>query len=336
MNVTVIVLSFNGAADLPLCLESLLPLPENCQVIVVDNGSVDNSVAIARGLTSDVVVIENEVNYGFSGGMNIGLQLALGMTIREDVKIQRSDIVVLLNQDTQCLPGWHPAIIAPFADPTVGGVGCKILATDKKTILHVGGCIEEMRGTSRHFGHGETDRGQYDHMLIPVQFATGAALALRGSVLQQIGLFDERYNPAYVEDVDLCYRIWRAGYKIMVNTAAQVIHHEHTSTQEFIQRSYWFNRHRLLFMLKTRPLSFLLHDFAEAERAYFRISAGYEDNRALQRAYIDAIVRLSDWCVARAALLGEPVSQADYHQLKHLLVTLRNDCVRYDAEALAA
>lgn len=80
----------------------------------------------------------------------------------------------------------------------------------------------------------------------------------------------------------------------------------------------------------------MLHDFAEAERAYFRISAGYEDNRALQRAYIDAIVRLSDWCVARAALLGEPVSQADYHQLKHLLVTLRNDCVRYDAEALAA
>lgn len=336
MNVTVILLSFNGAKDLLPCLESLMPLPENYQLLVVDNGSVDNSVEIARGLNSNVVVIENGVNCGFSGGMNIGLRLALGMRTREDVHMQRADIVVLLNQDTQCLPGWHTAITAPFVDPTVGAVGCKIIATDTKTILHVGGCVEEMRGTSRHFGHGEADHGQYDHMLIPVQFATGAALALRSSVLQQIGLFDERYNPAYVEDVDLCYRIWRAGYKVMVNTDAQVIHHEHTSTPEFIQRSHWFNRHRLLFMLKTRPLSFLQHDFAEAEREYFRISAGYEDNRALQRAYIDAILHLSDWCLARAEFLGEPVSQADYHQLKHLLVTLRNDCVRYDAEALAA
>ena len=91
MNVTVILLSFNGAIDLSPCLESLMPLPENCQLLVVDNGSVDNSVEIARGLTGNVVVIENGVNYGFSGGMNIGLQLAMGMTTQEDVNIQRAD-----------------------------------------------------------------------------------------------------------------------------------------------------------------------------------------------------------------------------------------------------
>jgi GT2 family glycosyltransferase len=339
MNVTIILLAFNGAMDLPQCLSALTPLPEQYQLLVIDNGSDDNSADIARSMKGNVVVIENDRNYGFSGGMNIGMRLVMGTSTAKDIedgKIQSADVIILLNQDTQCLPGWHAAITAPFADPTIGAVGCKIIATDKKTILHVGGCIEEIRGTSKHFGQGEEDNSQYDHMLIPVQFATGAALALRTSVLKQVGLFDERYHPAYVEEVDLCYRIWRAGYKVIVNTAAQVLHHEHTSTREFVQRSHWFNRHRLLFMIKTRPLSFLLNEFAEAERAYFRISAGHEDNRALQRAYMDAIIHLSDWCAAREEFMQVSMSQSECDQLRQLLITLRDDCVRSDAKVLAS
>ncbi len=168
-----------------------------------------------------------------------------------------------------------------------------------------------------------------------VPYATGAALALRTSVLQQVGLFDERYNPGYMEEVDLCARIWQAGYRVVVNPVARLIHLEGSSTSDPLARSHWYNRGRLLFLIKTRPLPQLLDAFAAAERAYVQPRGGQEDLRALKRAYLDAILRLPDWCVARETARGERVEQHEYEQLLGLLVSLRDHCVRADADGLA-
>ncbi|GIV98008.1 MAG: hypothetical protein KatS3mg057_2665 [Herpetosiphonaceae bacterium] len=167
-----------------------------------------------------------------------------------------------------------------------------------------------------------------------MDYVTGAALVIRADVLNQIGLFDELYNPAYMEEVDLCLRVRRAGYRIVVNPDACLIHYEGTATTEHVQRLHWFNRGRLLFLIKTRPLSQLLTEFATAERAYFKTTRDFTNMRAIKRAYLDAILRLDAWCAAREVYQGQPVLQDDREQLMDLLVSLRNDCIRADCEKI--
>jgi GT2 family glycosyltransferase len=329
VNVTVVVLAYNGAKYLPECLGSLSDLPPNFQVLVVDNGSADESAAIARA--AGVALVENGTNLGFSGGMNRGMRLAMGLEALPGLALRPADIVVLLNQDTRCLPGWSEAIIAPFCDARVGAVGCMILADDGQTILHVGGRLEEPQGFTAHIGQGERDDGQY-HEIADVEYATGAALALRTSALREIGLLDERYSPAYMEEVDLCARLRRAGYRVVVTPLARVVHHEGISTPDQHLRAYWFNRGRLLFLLKHRDMAHLLGPFAEAERTYARLPHSPQMLAVFKRAYLDALIRLPDWYAARAASLGTARSTDEYDQLAALLAALRDTYVQHHSD----
>lgn len=321
MNIIVIVLAYNGASYLRECLSSLANLPTGFRVLVVDNGSADDSLAIARSFEPAVAVVANGANLGFSGGMNRGMRLALGTEQAAGIELAPADAVVLLNQDTRVLAGWAEAIVAPLADPAVAAVGCKLLADDERTIIHVGGVVERPRATTHHLGAGEIDAGQY-HELIEAEYATGAALALRASALREVGLLDERFNPAYMEEVDLCARLRRAGYRVVVNPLAAAVHHEGSSTRAELQRSHWFNRGRLLYLLKHAELAELLGAFAEAERTHIESLGTAVLVRAEQRAYLDALVRLNDWYIARRATRGEPATRAEHSQLAHLLASL--------------
>ena len=334
MNATVIVLSYNGARYLPACLDSLAGLPAQFQVLVVDNGSADESAALARAAAGRVAVVENGENLGFSGGMNRGMRLALGLETLPGLALTPADVVVLLNQDTRCLAGWPEAILAPFDDPAVGAVGCKIYADDERTILHVGAGLDAPRATTYHIGQGERDQGQYPDVM-PVQYATGAALALRASALREVGLFDERFSPAYMEEVDLCARLWRAGYRVVVNPAAALIHYEGTSTPDPLLRAYWFNRGRLLYLVKHCEIAELAGAFAAAERAFLGSVASPGLLRAIKRAYLDALLRMPDWLAARAACQETPVSAGEREQVLQIFASLRDACVRGDA-ALSA
>jgi GT2 family glycosyltransferase len=331
VNVVVVVLAYNGAAYLPECLGSLAGLPADFHTLVVDNGSSDESVAVARA-AGGVAVVENGENLGFSGGMNRGMRLALGDETAPGIELPPADVVILLNQDTRCLPGWAAAIVAPFEDAAVGAVGCKIL-DDEGTIQHVGGGLEEPLARTYHVGQGERDDGQYSQV-VDVPYATGAALALRAGSLREVGLFDERFSPAYMEEVDLCFRLRRAGYRVVVNPAAAVVHYEGVSTPDPMLRAYWFNRGRLLFLLKHRSAAELTGAFARAEAAYIRATEHRFLVRALKRAYLDAIVRLPDWSRARAASQGAPLSRDEYSQILDLYASIRDVCAQRDAELL--
>lgn len=328
MSVTIVLLTYNGERFLRQCLAHLLPLPDGFRLLIVDNGSRDRSVEIARqlGAGSDVLVLENGANFGFSGGMNRGIRLATAERKQEHGRRNNCEIVVLLNQDTQYLEGWHEQIVEPFDDPSVGAVGCKIYEPDRTTISHVGGRVVEPRCTTIHIGQGEQDRGQYQQ-LIDVPYATGAALALRVDMLHKVGLFDERFNPAYMEEVDLCERIWKAGYRVVVNPAARLIHEENSSTAERWMRDYLVARARLLLVIKRRPLTQLFGDFAQAEQAFLEQDEGLPDLRAFKRAYLDAILRLPDWSRAHEEATGEPVSTVDYERAVRLLASLRDLCI---------
>lgn len=331
MRVTIIVLAYNGARYLPACLASLADLPAGFHTLVVDNGSRDESVAIARAAPGQPAVIENNRNLGFSGGMNVGMRAALGLDARPELGLAPADVVVLLNQDTCCLPGWAAAIVAPLDDPRVAAVGCAIYADDQRTLQHVGGRVAEPRGLTSHIGAGELDHGQY-HQILPVEYATGAALALRASALLAVGLFDERYNPAYMEEVDLCARLRRAGFEIVVNPAARLVHYEGISTPDSLLRAYWANRGRLLFLIKSRELATLAGPFATAERDAIRADRSAPIVRGLKRAYLQALADLPDWYAARAAFQGRLVPAHERAQLQALLADLRDACIVRDAE----
>ena len=96
MNTTILLLSFNGAAVLAEAMASLLPLPENYRLLILDNGSADQSVAVATAIAAQherVTVVEHGRNLGFSGGMNSGIRLATGQTPHPAIS-EPADIVV--------------------------------------------------------------------------------------------------------------------------------------------------------------------------------------------------------------------------------------------------
>ncbi len=154
---------------------------------------------------------------------NVGYLLA---TTR-GVEASRGEFVVLLNNDTEVKAGWLTALIETFADSSVGAVGAKLLLPNDRT--QEAGAIVWNDGNARHFGRGYSATHPEVSYARNVDYCSAACLALRRSTWDDIGGFDERFKPAYYEDVDLCFAIQARGLAVRFQPAAEVIHHEGTS-----------------------------------------------------------------------------------------------------------
>ncbi len=294
MSSAVLVLTWNGGAEAIACLQQVRQLdPAPDIVVVVDNDSHDGTPEQIAALFPTFVLIRNPDNLGYSGGMNVGVRALLA---RDPLP----DIIVLLNQDTLVDREWLGAIATPFADPVVGAVGCKIRYPDG-TIQHAGLTLDWPLALSRHIGRYEPDRGQYDTPH-DVEFVTFAAVALRRQALERIGLFDEGYRPAYFEDVDLCVRLRRAGYRIRYEPRATLVHREAASQRDYLAHSAVVHRGRLRFVVKTYPLEAITGAFAEAERVFLVQHSHPPECRALRWAYDRTLTELPDILRARREL----------------------------------
>lgn len=291
MSSAVIVLTWNGGAEAIACLQRVRQLnPAPDMVLVVDNDSRDGTPDQIADLFPTVTLIRNPDNLGYSGGMNVGIRALLA-------RDSPPDIIVLLNQDTLVDREWLDAITAPFCDPEIGAVGCKIRYPDG-TIQHAGLTLEWPLALSRHIGRCEPDRGQYDAPR-DVEFVTFAAVALRRQALERVGLFDEGYRPAYFEDVDLCVRLRRAGYRIRYEPRATLTHREATSLPDRMMRSAIFHRARLRFVFKTFAFDEITGPFATAERILIDRLIRFAEERALFWAYDRTLAELPDILRAR-------------------------------------
>lgn len=313
--VAVIVLAWNGQAYLPACLAALAAqdYSGDYAVLVVDNGSTDGSVALVQADFPGMALLQNPTNLGFARGNNVGVRALLAGQAPAPAD-GVPDIIVLLNQDTEVAPDWLTRIVQTFARcPEAGIVGCKIFFPDGTTLQHTGGILEWPLATGRHRGTGEQESGQYDSEET-VEYVTGAAMAVRTTLFEEVGLLDEGFTPAYYEDVDLCYRARAAGFAIIYAPEARLIHAESTSLEGQSprhQRAY--HRNRLRFLLKHAPLAVLRHDFAPAEReeiARWSLS----NSLARKRAYFENMLLLPDLLQQRsdiddpAAVRGELVT----------------------------
>lgn len=220
---TVVILTWNGR-DLTLdCLRSLEKISTpHTTLMVVDNASQDGTVAAIRERYGDrVVVVENGANLGYAAGNNAGITRALA---------DGADFILLLNNDTVVDPAFLDHLLAQMAaSPDIGIAGPKTYYYEPPDrIWFAGGEVSLWRGTARHVGIRETDRGQYDTPR-DVDYVSGCALLARRAVFEKAGLLDTAYR-AYFEDTDLCLRAARAGFRIRYVPAAKVWHRISAST----------------------------------------------------------------------------------------------------------
>lgn len=294
MNVGVLLLTWNAADAALACLETLMQqnrMPD--VVLAVDNASEDGTPDQIVRRFPDVTLVRNEHNLGFARGMNRGIEVLRALP-------EPPAVVVLLNQDTLLQPDWLDEIVTPLADPQVGMVGCKILYPDG-TIQHAGKFLEWPRAVAQHLGWHEHDHGQYDQQRTADDL-TAAALALRMTALDEVGLFDPGYTPAYYEDSDLCWRLRQAGYQLVYQPKAVLIHAESQSISATLTRSKYYNRGRLRFVLKTYAFADIVGPFATSEYAFIAQHGRRDEARALRWAYIETIAALPEIVQARAQL----------------------------------
>jgi O-antigen biosynthesis protein len=246
-NFSIIIVSLNGRnrIDLPLAgLEIDRSLIH--EVIVVDNGSTDGLADHVRKRWPWVRLLRAPRNLGFAGGNNLGIEAS------------RGDFVVLLNDDTEPAPGWlEPLKDAFYRNPRLGIAGCQLLYPGNEgRVQHLGGVVHR-NGLTDHVGWGEKPRedGELPAM-IPVDYATGAALAIRRAVLEEVGILDPGFWPIYFEEVDFCFRARRRGWESATIPASRVVHHESQTTgrlsRGFLEK---YHRNRIRFLLKNRRLA---------------------------------------------------------------------------------
>jgi GT2 family glycosyltransferase len=292
---SVIIPVWNGINDLPACLSALAEQSHaSLEIIAVDNASTDGSADWIASHHANVRLIRNAENQGFGGACNIGLAAAKG------------DVLVLLNQDTIVQPEWLAALVNVFAEgATIGMAGSKALFPDG-TIQHAGATIDA-RGASTHLGYRQPDTGQFDQ-LADSDYVTGASLAIRRPLYEQIGGFDPGFFPAYLEDVDLCYRVREAGWRVVYVPTSVLIHNERSSaaTPNYAG-ALLYHRHRLRFVCKHWPAERLTTQFLPAETEWLTQLRPGEDEwlAAAHHAYMVQLLNLGDLSAWRQKLLGE-------------------------------
>ncbi len=251
--VSIIIVNYNGLRFLENCLASLKKQsypPSNYEIIIVDNGSTDDSVSFIRNNWAEVRIIEARKNLGFAAGNNLGFEHAKG------------DFFALLNNDTEVPENWLAVLVNEILESKyIGLVTCKILFhADRKTINSTGlQLLADGRGNDR--GFRETDSGQYNNKE-DVFGACGASVLLRKEMLADIGNFDDRLF-MYYEDLDLAWRAklknWRCVY-----TPETVVYHIHCGSSGEWSDFFTFHveRNRVLVSIKNAPIGMAFKCFS--------------------------------------------------------------------------
>ena len=251
--VAVIILNWNGTALLRRYLPTVLAGTDEAiaDVIVADNGSTDESLAVLSQEFPQVKVLELGQNHGFAQGYN----LAISQTMYP--------YTVLLNNDVRTPQGWlNPLLDYMEEHPSVGAVMPKLLhdRDDGKLMFEyagaAGGYIDRhgypyCRG--RIFEYLEEDKGQYDGEPLSVFWATGACLMVRSQLYQEVGGLDKDFF-AHMEEIDLCWRIRLAGNDLMMVPTSHVFHLGGASLPKSNPKKTYLNfRNNLLLLHKNLP-----------------------------------------------------------------------------------
>ena len=250
----VAILSYNNSEF----LQSYLPIlgeftDSKVKIHVIDNHSQDDTREVLRDWFPEINLIELTKNYGFAEGYNRG------------IRILNEEFIVLLNSDVLVSKNWlEPLLKKLKSDPSIGAVMPKILSLENQNEFEyagaAGGFIDSLgypfcRG--RVFDKIEKDQGQYDDET-EVFWTSGAAMVLRKSTFLGLGGFDNSFF-AHQEEIDLCWRMKRAGLKCVVVPSSTVYHFGGGSlSYESANKTYLNFRNNLTTIIKNEPFGKLL------------------------------------------------------------------------------
>ena len=284
----IVILNWNGKRF----LEQFLPvleqyLPDYAEIVVADNASSDGSVAFLRENHPSVRLLEHSENEGFARGYNHAF---------EHIEAQ---YYCLLNSDIEVTPHWvEPVIEQMDADERIAAVQPKLLSYYQRDHFEYagasGGFVDKYgypfcRG--RVFSNVEDDHGQYDDVA-DIFWASGAALFVRSDVFRAMGGLDADFF-AHMEEIDFCWRIKNAGYKIKVNPQSVVYHiGGGTLPKNNSFKTYLNFRNNLYLLLKNLPeeriartltVKFFLDQVAAV---FFLLQGHFKDFVAVYKAMI--------------------------------------------------
>lgn len=248
--VSVIVLNWNNSKDLEICLKSLSKQTySNYEVIIVDNASTDNSIEIIKKF-SKFKLIQNEKNYGFAKGNNIGIENAKGRYI------------ITLNNDTLVDSHWIEELTKVSEEhPESGSLSCKMLFLDRPNIINSIGLKLYWDGKAVDEGFNEQDKGQYEEIK-EVFGPCGGSAFFRREALEDIKLDGDYYDSDfgfYSEDLDLAFRLQLRGWNCLYVPKAKLFHKFRGTTGKIPNFGLYYGiRNKVFLIIKNYPLRLLI------------------------------------------------------------------------------
>ena len=245
IEVSIITINYNGLEDTCALIESI-PFNENMEVIVVDNASKNQEAQTIAQRFQKVKVIQSDINLGFAGGNNLGIQAAQGKYL------------LFINNDTIFKDFNINALICRMeTSPKIGIVCPKIRFACGTNPIQFAGYTPLSKITIRNqaIGFNEEDHGQFESAH-PTPYAHGAAMLIRKDAIEKVGMMPECYF-LYYEELDWSMMFTRAGYQIWYEPICAIYHKESQTTgQNSPLRTYYLTRNRLL-LVKRNPKEFI-------------------------------------------------------------------------------
>jgi GT2 family glycosyltransferase len=218
-HVSIVIVTWNGRPLLERFLPSVLATDyRGLEVVVADNASTDDTVAWLSEVHPSVRIVRHPENWLFARGNN------------EAVRQTSGDLICLMNNDVEVPPDWlRPLVASLHANPGVAAVQPKLLQHgDRRRFEYAGAAGGFLDRYGYPFARGrlfstlELDAGQYDDAR-DVSWATGACMLIRRDAWEAVGGLDERFE-MHMEEIDLCWRLWRAGWRVRVEPASHAWH----------------------------------------------------------------------------------------------------------------
>jgi hypothetical protein len=272
MNISVIILNWNGAAMLRRYLPSVVANTPEAEIIVADNGSTDDSLAVLANEFPSVRTIVLDRNYGFAEGYNRAIALI------------DSEYVVLLNSDVEVTSNWLAPLLAYMdTHPDVAAVQPKIRSDRNRAFFeHAGAAGGFINALGYPYCRGrvlwkvEQDHGQYDTP-VEVDWTSGACMCVRTKIYKDLGGLDAAFF-AHMEEIDLCWRMRNAGWKLACVPDSTVYHLGGGAlSYDSPRKTYLNHRNNLLMIYKNKKHPFgvlFVRFFLDYAAAFFYLLQG--------------------------------------------------------------